>query len=162
MSERTLNFVIKIINDIMENLDLKAIYGIKRSSNYIRVLSYNRAKTIWFASWCIWRSGSRCYEQLLWGIFFSLEFLHEMLVIFNCADCDKADKSQFVYKKGSWTDFKTKQNDIEMRNFIILYSIFVGNMVRGDYEVWELLTSFTKIFEIISFPIIYLWWDIGS
>lgn len=80
-----------------------------------------------------------------------------MLVIFNCADCDKADKSQFVYKKGSWTDFKTKQNDIEMRNFIILYSIFVGNMVRGDYEVWELLTSFTKIFEIISFPIIYLW-----
>ena len=46
MSERTLNFVIKIINDIKENLDLKAIYGIKRSSNYIRVLSYNRAKTI--------------------------------------------------------------------------------------------------------------------
>ena len=44
-----------------------------------------------------------------------------------------------------------------MRNFIILYSIFVGNLVRGDDEVWELLTSFTKIFEIISFLIIYFW-----
>lgn len=65
--------------------------------------------------------------------------------------------SHNLFKKGSWTDFKTKQNDIEMRNFIILYSIFVGNLVRGDDEVWELLTSFTKIFEIISFLIIYFW-----
>ena len=84
--------------------------------------------------------------------FFSSEFLNEMLAKFNYEDFDKADKPQLVYKTGSWTDFKIKQNAIEMRNFIRLYPLLIGNTVPEDDEVWDLLISFTKIVEMISSP----------
>ena len=71
--------------------------------------------------------------------YFSLEFLKKVLAKFNYADWDKADKPQFVYKTGSRTDFKIKQDAIEMRNFIKLYPILVGNMNPEDDEVWDLL-----------------------
>ena len=77
--------------------------------------------------------------------FFSLEFLHEILAKFSYADCDKADKSHFVYKAGSWTNFKIKQNAIEMKNIIRLYPLLVGNMAPEDDEVWDLLISSIKI-----------------
>ena len=67
--------------------------------------------------------------------FFSLDFLKGVLTNFNYADWDKADKPQFVYKTGSRTEFKIKQNAIEMRKFIKLYPILVGNMVPEDDEV---------------------------
>ena len=85
--------------------------------------------------------------------FFSLEFLKKVLAKFNYADWDKTDKPQFVYKTGSRTDFKIKQDAIEMRNFIKLYPILVGNMNPEDDEVWDLLTSFSKIAEMISSPL---------
>ena len=40
-----------------------------------------------------------------------------------------------------------------MRNFIRLYPLLVGITVPKDDEVWDLLISFTKIVEMISFPL---------
>ena len=84
--------------------------------------------------------------------FFSLEFLHEILAKFSYADCDKVDKSHFVYKAGSWTNFKIKQNAIEMKNIIRLYSLLVGNIAPEDDEVWDLLISSIKIVEMVLSP----------
>ena len=64
----------------------------------------------------------------------------------------KDDKLQFVYKTGSYRDYKIKENVIEMRNCIRLYPTLVVNMFPEDNEVWELLMSFPKIFEILSSP----------
>ena len=91
------------------------------------------------------------WQNILRGVvFFSPGFPNEMLAKFNYPGCGKSDKPQFVYKTGWWTDFKLKQNAIEMRNYIRLYPILIGNMVPEDDEVGELLISFTKIVEMTS------------
>ena len=124
--KRTVEVYNENINDIIENPELRTIYGIKRSSEF-NTLEYFHI---------IGQQPFDLHHDVFEGaavdvmnnlikysvrcVFFSSEFLNEMLTEFNYADCDKADKPQFVYKTGSLTDFKIKQNAIGMRNLIRL------------------------------------------
>ena len=124
--KRTVEVYNENINDIIENPELRTIYGIKRSSEFNTLEYFHIIGQQPFDSHHDVFEGAavdvmnNLIKYSVRCVFFSSEFLNEMLTEFNYADCDKADKPQFVYKTGSLTDFKIKQNAIGMRNLIRL------------------------------------------
>ena len=105
--KRTVEVYNENINDIIENPELRTIYGIKRSSEF-NTLEYFHiiGQQPFDLHHDVFEGAavdvmSNLIKYSVRCVFFSSEFLNEMLTEFNYADCDKVDKPQFVYKTGS-------------------------------------------------------------
>ena len=66
------------------------------------------------------------------------------------ADHEKSDKHQQISKPGSWSDFKVKQNAVEMHNLLNIFPISFGRKVPEDLVHWKVLLSFLHVVELLS------------
>ena len=105
--KRTVEVYNENVNDIIENPEFRTIYGIKRSSEFNTLEYFHITGQQSFDLHHDVFEGAAVYvmsnliKYFVRCVFFSSEFLNEMLTEFNYADCGKADKPEFVYKTGS-------------------------------------------------------------
>ena len=81
-----------------------------------------------------------------------MEFFNSQIQNFDNADHEKSDKPQQVSKPGSWSEFKIKQNAVEMHNLLILFPVLFGSRVPEDIPHWKVILSFLHVVELLCCP----------
>ena len=89
---------------------------------------------------------SNATKYLIVEGFLALEYVNNQIQNFDYKDQEKSDKPQQLSKPWSWSDFKKKQNAVEIHNLLIRFPFYLA-------------AKFHKIFNIGKFSCLFflLW-----